>query len=850
MLGDSDEDFNYHPEDLDFNDNDGDNNNNNQNDGKDVKDNVEDNVKEVDDVGRNDSLYNGEDGNKKESDNLSDLLNDSNNDKKDKNNYDEVFEDKDEQIHNNDNENHNNQSDKNSKGNAQSHHNSNLSDLLNDDNNNNNNSNQQQQQQEEFHNEDNNNELPQHDQEEDEEEYGGFEEDAVINNNNNENKQEISNDDVFLTQQKNKKQFIPSFNNQEPTPSKPIETSTSSVRKSQKHPRPLQKKSPYEQATEQYQILKAQIQSLLNSQETTDPSLLQKQNTKMLSLFSQLNSVLALLTESPKIKSQSSSSNRYNTSNIDTSVNNDKILHQYQTEHSKLEKRLKELTNPEYTSKLESDLITIKKNIIDLQKQIKQMQNDQKVYELKIENQLNNPSKSQVRLKRVEMDYQSTKKKYDSVMAAIEKNKQIEKDNQTKITELESFKEKMEQIAKDMYGITEFVCVEKENKKEMQKEKELALLRKNVAILNQAREMNKKKYEKIIRTKEKEIFEKQQIKEELHNKLREEEEKEKEIAMKIAELNPVKQQLLDIQKKKEHDEVDEKELLKEELQNVNEYNKNVSLGDEKDKDTKSNTIEDNKNNNNEESGKHGKNRYPLPPVQQKGVSRKPDFGSIKLNNIVNNNNNIAYNINNNDEIEQPGEKEENVNDNSDDNINNNSNINDNNSNNNNNNHSYNENEDLIVNDDNENFNNTTQNNKTENNFNEIELADETKQQEQNKVPIFLENYENEQHYSEPQSVHSDNELSLTARQREQELKNLFKPQEDNSYNESNNNYSNDENQIHKAEEDKAKEDAFNNLFDSQNINKSDSQEQMLSNKAEDHGFKVVNEFEDLEEFEV
>ena len=138
-----------------------------------------------------------------------------------------------------------------------------------------------------------------------------------------------------------------------------------------------------------------------------------------------------------------------------------------------------------------------------------------------------------------------------------------------------------------MYGITEFVCVEKENKKEMQKEKELALLRKNVAILNQAREMNKKKYEKIIRAKEKEIFEKQQIKEELNNKLKEEEEKEKEIAMKIAELNPVKQQLIDIHKK----DVDEREVLKEELQNENEYNKKYgSLGDEKDKDTKSNTI--------------------------------------------------------------------------------------------------------------------------------------------------------------------------------------------------------------------------------------------------------------------
>ena len=218
--------------------------------------------------------------------------------------------------------------------------------------------------------------------------------------------------------------------------------------------------------------------------------------------------------------------------------------------------------------------------------------------------------------------------------------------------------------------------------------------------------------------------------------------------------------------------------------------------------------------------------------------------SLNNNNDDNNNKEDKLNLDNN-------------NDNSNDNIDNNdNNINDNNTNNNNNN-SYNEDEDLIVNEDNENMNNT-QNNKTENNFNEIELTDETKKQDQNKVPIFLENYANEHQYSEPQSIHSDNnEMSLTARQREQELKNLFKPQNDNSINESNNNIninnnSNDENQNHKTDEDKAKEDAFNNLFDTQKINKSDSQEeQSIHSNAQDHGFKVVHdEFEDLEEFEV
>jgi hypothetical protein len=212
------------------------------------------------------------------------------------------------------------------------------------------------------------------------------------------------------------------------------------------------------------------------------------------------------------------------------------------------------------------------------------------------------------------------------------------------------------------------------------------------------------------------------------------------------------------------------------------------------------------------------------------------------------------NDNNNNNKEDKLNEDNNNNDNSNDNIDNNDNMNDNNTNNNNNNNnSYNEDEELIVNEDNENINNT-QNNKTENNFNEIELTDETKKQDSNKVPIFLENYANEQHYSEPASIHSDNnEMSLTARQREQELKNLFKPQEDdNSNNESNNNNSNDENQNHKTDEDKAKEDAFNNLFNTQNINKSDSQEeQSITNNAQDHGFKVVHdEFEDLEEFEV
>ena len=62
--------------------------------------------------------------------------------------------------------------------------------------------------------------------------------------------------------------------------------------------------------------------------------------------------------------------------------------------------------------------------------------------------------------------------------------------------------EKLEKIAKEMYGIKEFVDVSNENKTIKEKEKKLELLKKKIIVFDSAKEVNKKKYEVEIAKKE------------------------------------------------------------------------------------------------------------------------------------------------------------------------------------------------------------------------------------------------------------------------------------------------------------------------------------------------------------
>ena len=463
------------------------------------------------------------------------------------------------------------------------------------------------------------------------------------------------NNDIFMTRQKN---VIPQKKQQVFTPppkeNKPEKSNLSSQhtlpnpRKNKNKNEPI---SDFERAEEIYYCLKEEINQIVNSPETSNISILNRQNAKMLNIFSSLNDVLTILTEATKFKPLPTPKKK-KMQNIDPSVNNEKIYNQYKNEYLILQKRKRKLSDKEYSDKLLNELGKIKEDKKYYTREIKSMRSEQKLSEIKLSRQMNFPTKAEISLKRVEMDYESMKKKYDVVVMAIEKNKQKFNENELKEKELKEFKEKLEKIAKEMYDITEFKDVSNENKKIKENEKKLDLLKKKIVVFESAREVNKKKYEAEIAKKEKEIYEMEQNKLRLLKKLKEENSKS-EIA--LGKIGRIYEPILKMQQVQE----EEKENFQNEEKNIAEIkpeeNKSNIQSINKEEDNKENPINvENlqKNEKSENKSVHedenqdnpsSLNRYPLPPVKEKTISRKPNFGSIKLNDLVQNNSNFINN---------------------------------------------------------------------------------------------------------------------------------------------------------------------------------------------------------------
>ena len=91
----------------------------------------------------------------------------------------------------------------------------------------------------------------------------------------------------------------------------------------------------------------------------------------------------------------------------------------------------------------------------------------------------------------------------------------IEKNNNTQINELKEMKQKLEQIAREMYGISSFIDVKAQMKLKEQRKQDVNKYQKNLEIINNLIESNKRKYELIIGQNEKEIFKLEQKKLEL-----------------------------------------------------------------------------------------------------------------------------------------------------------------------------------------------------------------------------------------------------------------------------------------------------------------------------------------------
>ena len=226
--------------------------------------------------------------------------------------------------------------------------------------------------------------------------------------------------------------------------------------------------------------------------------------------------------------------------------------------------------------------------------------------------EIKNSKKSLVKTQRVETEYKNLKLKYNNLCNQREKNEQMKKDNEAKLEELKQFKNKIEEMGKEMYDIKEFINVNESNQIEKNKIMIKKNLDKKLNIIDGAFNINKNKYEKEIALRERKIFEKEKEKLKLLKEMRNETIRNEKLIGKIKELYEPIEHLnneneeninqnengifIELAKKEKEKEelLEEKSLLKKELdylinekkntiKNIEDENTKIEIDDEKEK---------------------------------------------------------------------------------------------------------------------------------------------------------------------------------------------------------------------------------------------------------------------------
>ena len=360
----------------------------------------------------------------------------------------------------------------------------------------------------------------------------------------------------------------------------------------------------------------------------------------MQNLLLNLNNIVSLMTKNIKIDIP-----KYkplNEEKIDLNENNEKIINRYKNEYEILNKRYEQLKDEKYINNLEKKKDTIIKNLNNLKREIKDLKNEQKMKSIIMTKELKNSKLKLIKTQRVETEYNNLKLKYNNLCNQRERNEQVKKDNEAKLEELKQFKNKIEEMGKEMYDIKEFINVNESNQLEKNKVILKNSLDKKLNIIDGAFIIHKNKYEKEISIREKKIFEKEKEKLKLLKEMRYETIRNEKLIGKIKELYEPIEHLNDeneenltqhnkgifielAKKEKEKEELlKEKTLLKKELEDLINEKKNKP---------KKNEDEDNINeidNKKKEEKQIKKDEKENILINTKS-SRKPDLNFGKVN---------------------------------------------------------------------------------------------------------------------------------------------------------------------------------------------------------------------------
>ena len=379
-------------------------------------------------------------------------------------------------------------------------------------------------------------------------------------------------------------------------------------------------------AENKYYQIKAEIEEKFFNVnlDNVDSSENSKYTQEMISYLEKLNDVLTQIISNTKIKEQRSNRNKSPSQTKDPDLlyqeqqklndNSEKLIEVYKKQLLNLQNRLDIVSNPDYLPNLKYENEQLDREIYDLQIENKKLRNTEKLNDIVISKQNKGENKSAIILKRLKMDYDNVRRQNANFLQKVEKNKFQEEENEKKINQLNEWVEKLRNIAKDTYNITEYenVKTEEQNEKKLTNKKNTLI--KNIEILQKVKNTNQKKYELEISNNEKTINELQETKKNLELKLQNEKENFPQYEnIQIAQNKNTKKKKNNIPEST----VEEREEIMKEIEKV-----------QKQKEEMMNIINQNENNIDDNNNKKGQKPFIKPFKDLQRQNSKNDISNI------------------------------------------------------------------------------------------------------------------------------------------------------------------------------------------------------------------------------
>ena len=183
----------------------------------------------------------------------------------------------------------------------------------------------------------------------------------------------------------------------------------------------------FHEAEQKYLKLQKEIKEIINSPDISEYSKLLNQNSKIISIFSQLNSIMNLFTKNAPWSINNINNSNVNTSkneiNIHIEANNTKILHQYNNEFKYLDNKIKILSDPSHKNYLIQEKELLKEQIEYYEKENKNLKRIQDINEILMSKNLKYPLLKQMMINKMEADYLHLQESYELLKINSEKKK-------------------------------------------------------------------------------------------------------------------------------------------------------------------------------------------------------------------------------------------------------------------------------------------------------------------------------------------------------------------------------------------------------------------------------------------